>query len=304
MNTDELLSGYERCGRIAWWGQDWEKQSLEAKEFLEQGIYAGLTSERNDFGQTSGDRCVELIHDHEISNRTADQYSSAMHLAAMSDLISVAVRQPDGPRWQWAEPASLGGGYLWRSDVFLAPSGSLRRVVLASNWSEDKHFSVCRSWSSLGPVCVYGQPMQIAVVITGSFKDGKYRSYWTRGLTHPINRTIKFRKKNDTETPFKQSWTECWREDRDDIDTVDWYKAMMADGVIKDLAFKIDLPVPNKEARQHVLDLAVQKLDAIHNLSELPQQNLSVCDVPPCKFRNNCHSGAEPSGRFGFVRIS
>lgn len=304
MNTDQLLTDFERCGRIPWWGQEWEKSTLEAKEFLERGVYEGLTNERKAFGDAAGDKVVELIRDHEISNKTNDQYSSAMHLASMADLVSVALRQPNGGPWRWADPVSLGGGHLWRSDAFLSPSGKLRRVVFTSNWSDDKHLAVCRSWGTLGPVCAYGLEMQVAVVITGQFKEGKYRSFWTRGLTHPMNRTIKFRKKNDIDQPFKSSWLDCWREDRDDISTEDWHKAMMADGVLKNLMFKIDLPVPSKENRQRIIDLAVQKLDSIQSLAALPQQSLSVCDVPPCKFRNNCHSGQEPSGRFGLVRIS
>lgn len=304
MNTDQLLTDFERCGRIPWWGQEWEKSTLEAKEFLERGVYEGLTTERKAFGDAAGDKVVELIRDHEISSKTSDQYSSAMHIAAMSDLVSVAIRQPQGAPWKWAEPVSIGGGHLWRSDAFLAPSGALRRIVFVSNYTDERHYSICREWGSLGACCAWNLPMQVAVVVTGSFRDGRYNSFWTNGLRHPINKSLKFRKKNDQDTPFKDTWERIHREDYDDIDTETWWKTMASDGVAKDILFKIDIPSPTLETREYILNLAVQKLDAIAAMNIIPEQKLSCCHWPvKCPHVGHCWSGQPPSGRFGFVRI-
>ena len=56
MNSAELLTGFERCGRIPWWGKDWKPGKLKAAEFVAAGVRAGLTeSVRQDYGELAGE---------------------------------------------------------------------------------------------------------------------------------------------------------------------------------------------------------------------------------------------------------
>jgi hypothetical protein len=115
-------------------------------------------------------------------------------------------------------------------------------------------------------------------------------------LRHPANKKLRFRKKHDVATGFKSSWLQVWREDYDDISTHDWLQAMLEDGVLQDVCFNVEISVPEKTARQHIIDLAARKLEKIQDLDSLPDQNLSTCDWPvACAFRSDCHAGRGPN---------
>ena len=125
-----------------------------------------------------------------------------------------------------------------------------------------------------------------------------------RDLRHPVNKKLRFRKRNDVATGFKSSWNSVWREDYDEITTKEWLDAMYEDGVLQDVAFNVDIPVPDKEVRKKIVDLAARKLEENEDMDSLPDQCLSVCDWPKsCRFRSNCHGSAEPSWKFGFVPV-
>ncbi len=305
MNTAELLSGDERCRRISYWGLDWERARIEAKDLLAAGIREGLTTKRTDYGDAAGERVVAIARDRELVKDTPDVYASVIHLASLADIISCAIRKPQDQPWGVPPPMEVGKGLPWHSSAFLAPSGEfLRRVVLVSSWSKDRHYGEARSWYSLGEVCAYGIPMQAVVVVIGSFRDGKYHSAWSKGLRHPINKGLRFKRKNYIGKGFKESWAEIWREDYDQISTQEWLDKMFDDDIMQDLCFRVDIPVPEEANRQMIVDLAKRKLGRIYSEKELPEQKLSTCDFPiPCIHRNHCHAGQEPSGRFGFVRI-
>jgi hypothetical protein len=178
-------------------------------------------------------------------------------------------------------------------------------VIFVTSWNDDRHYGACRAWESLGEVCMHGLPMQIVVVRLGQHQDGKYHSFWTHGLRHPANKKLRFRKRHRIDEPFRESWIEVWREDYDDISTLDWLQGMLEDGVLQTALMKIDLPVPKAEARQRIIDLARRKLNLIREAAELPMQNLSTCDFPvPCRHRDHCHAQEEPSSVYGFVRLA
>ena len=173
---------------------------------------------------------------------------------------------------------------------------------MATNWSEDRHYSEARSYFSLAESCIYELPMQQAIIVLGANRDGKRHGFWSKGLRHPVNRKLRFRKKNDTETGFKSSWRTVFREDYDEISTKEWLEAMYSDGVLQDVCFSVEVPVPEKAARQRIVDLAARKLDILYSMKELPLQNLSTCDWPIiCAHRGHCHAGKEPSSKSGFV---
>ena len=135
--------------------------------------------------------------------------------------------------------------------------------------------------------------------------EGKYHGPWSKGLQHPKNKQIRFKRKAFIGEGFKSTWIPCWREDHDEIPTRTWLSRMIEDEVLEDVCQKIDLPVPDEQNRERIVELAKRKLTRIYNTKELPEQNLSCCDWPTvCWHRSHCHSQQEPNGRFGFVRIS
>ena len=270
---------------------------------LMSGIREGLVSSRSDYWQAAGERCFELAVQPGLDSKQFDLHAEVVHLCALSDVLSAALRK--GEPWKPVEPIEVGNGSLWESDAFLDPSGdSLRRIVCVSSWSDDRSYSLCRSWGSLGSVCLYEMPMKIAVCMIGAHKDGRYHSPWTKGFLHPVSKKLRFRRKNGKGEGFKESWISIFREDRDEIDTKTWLQSMLDDSVLQDSTFVIDLPLPETKARQEIVDLAARRLDQIYSTKDLPMRQLSTCDFPfPCNHRSHCHKNENPSGRYGFVRV-
>ena len=284
-STSHILKEFEICPRKSFWMKTWERDQIDAKELLYEGIKSGLTTSRKDFGDAAGEEIISVARDQElIQDDKADQYSSIIHLASLSDIIVSAIRKPTDDPWTLPEPVDLGDGVTWHSSCFLAPSGqTLRRVSLVSSWSKDRHFGDQRGWNCLGESCVYGLPMQTVVIVLGQHREGKYNGYWSKGFRHPINRGLRIKRKNFISKGFSDSWTQCWREDYDQISTQEWLDQMIKDEVLQDVCFRVDLPLPDEENRQRIVDLAKSKLKRIYSTDELPEQNLSVCDFPiPC----------------------
>ena len=305
MTTEEVLESFERCARAEYWYRDYEKEKWEDTRFLQEAIRRALLSTREDFGEMAGEEIIGLTRDIQIDIKTPNQWDTSIHLASLADILSCAVRKRGEAPWRVPEPVMVGN-YRWRTGALLAPSGDkLRRIVLVSNWSDERHYHESRSWKSMGAICAYGLPMTMAVCVLGQKRDGKRHSHWSKAMAHPFNRHIRFRKKHQVASGFKETWRQIWREDDDKFSTDQWLQAMLNDGVLEDMCFPVDLPVPAPDMRRKVLDLAVRKLDMIEKTTELPDFQLTNCDWPlVCPFRGHCHKGEPPSRRYGVVLTS
>lgn len=307
MDTDELLTQIEVCERAAYWSLDWEKKRITPNQLLQDGLREGLLSSRVDYGEAAGEKIVEIGSQRELTSDYPQVYDQIIHMASLADVLSHALRKAVDEPWSLPETTTIPGGHEWASSIFLSPSGnSLRRVVLVSNWSKDKHYSFCRDWTTIGNVCAYSLPMQLAICVLGQVRDGKRHGYFSRGYRHPVNKGLRFRKKTDVGTGFKSSWQMIFREDYDEIKTVDWLSAMHKDGVLADSCFSVTVDVPQEKARTHILDLAARKLDKLINLKSVPDEIFTGCSWPTrCPYISPCHSGEkEPSGKYGFVKIT
>jgi len=303
MNSPELLTDFELCDRRGYWSRDWERGRITFQQLLEAGIKAGLTSTRMDYGQEAGEAVISLAAEREIVTKELNVYDLAVHHASLADVLCHAIRTPHERQWGFPEPTRLPNGIEWQGSAFMSPDGSkLRRVILVSHWDQDRHYSFCRSWETIGNIAAYTLPMQLAICVLGPMREGKHYGYFSRAYRHPINKGLRFRKR--TEGRFKESWSQIFREDFDDIPTLDWLSAMHSDGVLADSAFSVTVDVPSRDAQKHVLDLASRKLDKLMNLKEVPDERFTGCSWPVrCPYISPCHAGMEPNGRFGFVRI-
>ena len=301
----ELLAMYESCNRKGVWGRDWGKWKISDTEMVQRSIRAGLLSDRKDFNVVSGEEAMSLGAEPGLESKEYNLFDQVVHLGNLADIISLAVRKPSERPWRLPEDVRLGDGPTWRSAAYLSPAGDyLRRLAIVSSWNDDRHFAECRGWFSMGEICAYSMPMQMVVAVVGPSRSGKRHSPFTRAYRHPVNKGIRFRRKGGQGEGFKSSWVQIWREDFDEISTESWLQSMITDAVLPDHLFKIDIPLPTQEVQRKFRDLAAKKLEEIETANILPDQQLSTCDHPhPCVFRNPCHSGAEPSGRFGFVRV-
>lgn len=301
IDTAELLTSYEQCERRGYLVQRWEKNKLPAARILDMGIRAGLTNDGQDFGEEAGSVVYEFGATRGVDSSEYDQHTEVVHIASMADIIATAARKRGDKPWKSPDPLDE-----WEPSCFISPDGRyLRRVVAVPNWSDERHNSICRSWATLGPVAFYNLPMQIAVVITGNRRDGRYHSFWSHALQHPQNKKLRFRKKNDISTGFKASWLECWRPDHDEISTQEWINAMVEDNVLQDVFFKVDISAMDEVSRRRVMDVAKRKLERIRSLKTIPDEQYASCCFPvTCSYLSPCNKGEQPNGRFGFFPIS
>ncbi len=306
MDTPEILTALEECRRKAHWLRDWESNKLTPNQMLKTGVIAGLTeTTRKDWGQLAGETLYSLGANHGLVSKQYDIHAEIVHLSAIAEAVTTAMRK--GSPWKPTDAVEIGNGHTWVSDALLDPSGArLRRILFVSSWSDERHYSLCRSWESLGSVCVHNLPMQMAVVLLGVHRDGRYHGAWSKGYMHPVSKQVRFRRKHDASKGFKDTWSQVWREDFDHISTESWLQSMLDDSVLQDSLLVIDLPVPEPAARQSILDLMDRRLDELWNTRKTPDPNLSNCFWPQrCPLIGPCHAGEkEPSGRYGFFPIS
>lgn len=307
MTTPELLTAYETCQKKGALASIWRREKLTTVETLRESLYRVLTAKDTQeptFGDMAGSEVMEIASSPGIETDTPDKYACAMNLACLSDLLVTSLRKKNDPAWMVPEPLQN-----WKSACLMSPEGDvLRRLLLVSHWNDDRHYSECRSWFTLGEIAAYNLPMQMIVLVIGHERNGRRHSHWTKALRHTIGRTnIRFQRRvGNTSGGFKDSWTEIWREDHDEIDREMWLNAMLKDDVLQKLCFRVDVPVLSPVNRQWILDLADSKLDAMSRDDRKPLLNLSTCDWPvPCQFRKACHSipEKEPSRAMGFVQI-
>jgi hypothetical protein len=173
--------------------------------------------------------------------------------------------------------------------------------VLASVWNDERHYSSIRSWHGLGETAAYGLPMTIVVLILGQHRDGRRAGPWTKGLLHPQNHKLRFRKKKAISSEiFSDKWEQIWREDRGEIETEQWLRAMIEDDILRDVCFTVELEPPEPKERQRILDMTARKLERLAKMTKPPEPSMGMCDRPPCPYRD-CWA-IEPSEKTGFVK--
>jgi hypothetical protein len=296
MSTARLLSRYETCARAGYWARSWERQKLDGTEILQAALSVGLTeTERVDIGELAGETVLEIAADRGLLTSVNQVYDAAIHHAALADILTQVVRRPGNPAWRPAEPI-LGS---WTPSCYIDPSGGhLRRIVLVSQWNDERHASEARSWESLGEISHFKLPMQQVVLVLGQHRDGKRHGPFSKGYLHPQGSELRFRRKGKRSTStFNANWSQIWREDvGGHIGVERWLQAMLEDDMLRDVSFTVELPVPSERDMQAVRDMAERKLEALSKISELPDANLSTCFWPvPCVFQPECHAGRAPS---------
>lgn len=247
---------------------------------------------------------MELAADRGFDVEGKQLYEMAEHFGGLADLITTVLRERQGG-WERPEDVSLPGGSKWSSASFLAPEQTfLRRVVLASRWSRERKASEQNSYFSLFEACIYQIPVRMTVMIIGQLREGKHYSGWTRASRHPVNKKLRFRFKPRKDSQYGANWEQVWRESVDTSRDA-WLDAMREDGVMADLMFDVEVPVPIEEVRRKVIGLAERRLREIEETTETPAPSPSQCFYPTkCPYSCVCWQFRKsPTEQLGFVRI-
>ena len=306
-----LISSFETCPRKAYWSH-WSLPKLAAKDMLSKGIRAGLMAPvasgepGSSFGEVSGSEVLQQASDRGLDTNVKDVYSAVMHLAALSDILVSAVRKVDEKPWLIPEPVQN-----WTSEAMLSPDGlNLRRIVMVSHWNDDRHYAECKSWATLGEIVHYNLPMQLAILVIGQHRNGRYHGPWTQGFLHPQNHQLRFRKRSagykQAGNVFNDKWEKVAREDRSEISNEKWLQAMLTDDILRDVCFSVEVLVPPPQQCERIKHLASVKMERLRAMKEVPEAQLTGCHWPiECPFIKLCHSIPErkPSQKQGFVLL-
>jgi hypothetical protein len=309
-NTPLLLSSFETCARKGFLARSWLARKLNASQMTYEAIRHVLTlpaasnAQDGAWGEVAGSQVMQLASDRGLDTDLHDLYSCVLHHAALADILVTVIRKQKDEPWLIPDPVQN-----WTSGAFLSPDGStLRRVVLVSHWTEEREQSEKRSWYSMGEIAVYNLPMQMLVMVIGQMRNGRRSSPWVKGFLHPQNRQLRFRRKDRAKSAtFNEAWSVAWREEHDEISRETWLNAMLKDDVLREVCFRVDLPVLPASERNRVLDMSRRKLDRLYSLKEKPEANLSSCEWPlPCQFKRCCWNNPEkePSEKNGFIQIA
>lgn len=301
MTSADSLSSHDRCARKSFLEKDWERNHLHPGDVLRRAIDVGLESEEEDPGIAAGDEVMTLCTERGMDTGRGDLYAMAQHTAALADIIVWFLRGTGKP-WERPEDVKIGKS-AWESSTFLSACGTrLRRVAVASRWGEDRALGESHSWRTVGETTAYGIPITQIVVIVGQTREGRYHSPWTKAFCHPVNHSLRMRKRSGEN--FGGKWRSIWREETE-YSREKWLDAMTDDGILGDVVFEVEVPVPEAPAKAKISWLMEKKLAEIKDTTELPPPCPSVCDWPvPCDFSKACWHFELPSSRNGFIQIT
>ena len=294
--------------RYAWQGR-YASLRVSLMGALYRALDAGLRSEK-DPERAAENELLSLAGRPGLDITGVDVYSTAMHYAKLAGILSTALRSASDAPWKPVGDAkAVLNGYPthpWRSALYDAGDGLLRRVVLVDRWSDDRKAQEMRSWRTIGEAIVYRKPVTITAVTIGSSHDKRRISPWTRCYQHPRNKTFRFKRVTAKED-FGANWTTLWRENSE-TPTAQWLSRMTKDGCMGDLVQTVTVPVPaRRDDFMRELNRLAGEIERWEERGgETPPMRLAGCyGFSPCVFLPVCFGSAAPRPEsHGFVPLA
>jgi hypothetical protein len=280
VNAQDLCV-FESCPRRYVWTRSYVCFRISPIFALYQALDAGL---RGSGEADAKNKLIALAGNPGLDITGPDVYDVAIHLAHLAGIVTAYLRGGDGA-WTLVPPSS--SPFLWEPAVYECPDGRIRRVVLVDRWGDDRKFEEARSWRSVGEICVTGREMLLNAVVIGSTHNKRRSSHWTRALTHPRNKGIRFKKRTGS-AEFAGSWEMIQRESWPGT-TEDWLGQMQEDGCFEDLVHSLRIAVPTRR-KEFLADMARMEKE-MAALPEDPAMRRAGCfGFSPCVFGEVCHS--------------
>lgn len=294
-----VLESRDRCHRQWAYTRAWEMIRVKPLEAVYLALGRALTATDYTGPQVARQAVMDLAGERGVWTDRGDPYDVMVHHAYLAEAIARVLRQPsDGPLER--HKGVKIGGHAWQPESYLVGGGTkLMRVVLADHWDDDRQLAECHSWRTMGDVCVTGLPMTMRVVVIGGMRNGKRHGHWTKARQHPQNRGLRFQRKHDKADGFTASWKTVYRENCN-VGVEAWVEQMARDGVLREVAFSVNVRVPGEYARKRVLEDIERIGDWMEENKEVDggglPMNRSACDSPihgPCPLQCVCYAQME-----------
>lgn len=297
MNSAEILTSDDFCRRKAFLEKRWQPHAVTPTQALHESIERGLTDDSDsDSSDVASEHLMELATTRGIDSNQEDLLGQAEHLAGIASFVTYLLRPATA--WKRLEVTNLPNGTHWTPTTFLDPSEShLRRLILCSKWDAYRQVQEEHDWRTLESA-VYGVPMDLVVVVLGPERNGRRHGPLCKGWTHPVSKTLRFRKRDGT--GFDGAWEPVFRE-QSDFSREDWLDALVEDGLL--LECVVIHQTPALDRASEIVHLAESKITRLRDNEYPPEPQLSRCfdRFHPCPFRSCCPRGLEPSEELGFI---
>jgi len=279
--TSNDLCIYELCARRYAWSRAYVSFRVSPIYALYQALDAGL---RGNGEVDAKNKLIEIAGNPGLDIAGPDVYDVAIHLAHLAGIVTAYLRGRD-ESWRLV-PAALTP-FPWEPAVYESPDGRIRRVVLVDRWGDDRKVEEARSWRSVGEICVTGREMLLNAVVIGSTHNKRRTSHWTRALTHPRNKGIRFKKRTGS-AEFAGSWETVQRESWTGT-TEDWLGVMQTDDCFQELVHSLRIAVPVRR-QEFLADMARMSKEMAGLQEDPPMRRAGCFGFSPCVFQEVCHS--------------
>jgi len=284
------LDVWDRCERRLAFEKEWEPKTISPLGLLYLALEHALISD--DPEQAAKDETIRVAQTRELDSGDHNAFMTIRHLGYLAGIIAVALRQRLGPL------TKVEVDFSWESALFETASGIRHRIELVSHWDDDRLRAAAHSWRVVGELAALQAPLTLTAVVIGPQRAGRRHSYWSKGVLHPTNSTLRFeRRRGRGGNDFTRGWEDVWREQRAEISTERWLNVMRSDNVLdemilsREIAFNRDDPRMGR-ARKDLIEIACR----MKNASTKAPMRRSSCDETgrgACPFQHVCYAPKE-----------
>lgn len=286
LNAETLVT-LDSCQLRCAYEQKYVPKSITPLRMLYAALEAGLLDTEPE--QSAKDECMRLASTRELQVEHLNAFISIRHIGFLAGIIAVALRDKLGILTR--VPMRETDDFVWESGLYQSQEG-LHRIELVSHLDDDRLRSTAHSWRVVGELVALEAPLTLTAVVIGAQRGGRRHSEWAKGLLHPINKGLRFARKNQKNSGFGDTWEKVWREHRSEINTERWLQGMKDDGMLEDLIISREIPYNPDDNR-----MALAKRDmrmatfAVEGVSESSPMSRGACDDwGGCPFAFACWS--------------
>lgn len=282
----DKLDTYDRCERRFAFDRIYETKLISPLGLLYRAVEEAVVSD--DPEQAAKDATMRVGSTHDLILTEISNFFTIRHVGFLAGIIAVALRERIGPLIRVESTPD------WESALFEAESGKRHRIELVSHFDDDRLRAAAHSWRVIGELAALETPLTLTAVVIGPQRAGRRHSEWTKGLTHPVNRALRFAARRKS-SGLGEGWGKVWRE-QTDIPTARWLTQMKQDGVLENLIVSREIGYREQDNRMVAAKREMGEIAYSMEFASVksPMRRTSCDEFGGCPFAPCCYS---PNGQ-------